>query len=125
MAVSVFDQTIEGGKGVKGVAVEDGVPGELVCTESFPTMPVMFWGENGAQRYFNSYFEKYDNCWTHGDFIMIHPKTKQVMFLGRADGVLNPSGVRFGSSEIYSIIDAKLSRRDRRLNMRGTEAAAG
>ena len=109
MAVSVFDQTIEGDKGIKGVAVEDGVPGELVCTESFPTMPVMFWGENGAERYFKSYFEKYDNCWTHGDFIMIHPKTKQVVFLGRADGVLNPSGVRFGSSEIYSIIDAKFS----------------
>lgn len=109
MAVSVFDQTIEGGKGIKGVAVEDGVPGELVCTESFPTMPIMFWGENGAERYFVSYFEKYDNCWTHGDFIMIHPRTKQVIFLGRADGVLNPSGVRFGSSEIYSIVDAKFS----------------
>jgi acetoacetyl-CoA synthetase len=109
MAVSVFDQNVEGGKGIQGVAVEDGVPGELVCTESFPTMPVLFWGENGAERYFNSYFEKYDNCWTHGDFIMIHPKTKQVMFLGRADGVLNPSGVRFGSSEIYSVIDAKFS----------------
>ena len=27
------------------------------------------------------------------------------MFLGRADGVLNPSGVRFGSAEIYSIVD--------------------
>lgn len=109
MAVSVFDQSVEGGKGIKGVTVEDGVPGELVCTKSFPTMPVKFWGENGAERYFNSYFEKYDNCWTHGDFIMIHPKTKQVVFLGRADGVLNPSGVRFGSSEIYSIIDAQFS----------------
>lgn len=109
MAVSVFDSTIEGGRGVKGVAVEDGVPGELVCTETFPTMPVKFWGDETGQRYFSSYFEKYDNCWTHGDFIMIHPKTKQVMFLGRADGVLNPSGVRFGSAEIYSIIDAKFS----------------
>ncbi len=27
------------------------------------------------------------------------------MFLGRADGVLNPSGVRFGSAEIYSVIE--------------------
>jgi acetoacetyl-CoA synthetase len=109
MAVSVFDQNVEGGLGVKGVAVQDGVPGELICTQSFPTMPVMFWGENGAERYFKSYFEKYDNCWTHGDFIMIHPTTKQVIFLGRADGVLNPSGVRFGSAEIYSIIEAKFS----------------
>lgn len=47
--------------------------------------------------------------WTHGDFIMLHPVTKNVIFLGRADGVLNPSGVRFGSAEIYSIIDAHFS----------------
>ncbi|RMZ90061.1 hypothetical protein DV736_g2702, partial [Chaetothyriales sp. CBS 134916] len=109
MAVSVFDQTIEGGKGIKGKEVADGVPGELVCTAAFPTMPIKFWGDESGQRYFSSYFEKYDDCWTHGDFIMIHPVTKQVIFLGRADGVLNPSGVRFGSAEIYSIIDANFS----------------
>ncbi|OQV00728.1 hypothetical protein CLAIMM_06187 isoform 2 [Cladophialophora immunda] len=109
IAVSVFDSTIEGGRGVQGIPIEDGVPGELVCTKAFPTMPITFWGEDGAQRYFASYFEKYDNCWTHGDFIMIIPTTRQIMFLGRADGVLNPSGVRFGSSEIYSVIEAKFS----------------
>jgi acetoacetyl-CoA synthetase len=37
---------------------------------------------------------------------MIHPVTKQIFFLGRADGVLNPSGVRFGSAEIYSVIES-------------------
>ena len=103
--VEVYDQTIEGGKGVKGVPLEDGTPGELVATAAFPTMPVMFYGDNGPQRYFDSYFARFDNVWTHGDFIMIHPVTKQVMFLGRADGVLNPSGVRFGSAEIYSIVE--------------------
>lgn len=36
---------------------------------------------------------------------MLHPKTGQVIFLGRSDGVLNPSGVRFGSAEIYSVIE--------------------
>ena len=107
--VKVFDQTIEGGKGVKGVEVENGVPGELVAYAAFPTMPVTFLGENGPQRYFDSYFARFDDVWTHGDFIMIHPLTKQVMFLGRADGVLNPSGVRFGSAEIYSIIEDKFA----------------
>lgn len=109
MAVAVFDSIVEGGRGVRGIPVGPGVPGELVCTKVFPTMPIMFWGDDGAQRYFKSYFEKYDNCWTHGDFISIHPATKQVLFFGRADGVLNPSGVRFGSSEIYSIIETKFS----------------
>ena len=110
--VAVYDQTIEGGPGVKGQPVaEDGIPGELVATAAFPNMPVAFWGANGAQRYFDSYFARFDDVWTHGDFIMIHPVTKAVNFLGRADGVLNPSGVRFGSAEIYGIIDARFGDR--------------
>lgn len=31
------------------------------------------------------------------------------MFHGRADGVLNPSGVRFGSAEIYRVIEGQFS----------------
>ena len=111
MAVSVFDSSIEGGQEAEGVHVDDGVPGELVCTEAFPTMPVKFWGDSGSEIYFSSYFKKFDNCWTHGDFIMIHPQTRQVIFLGRADGVLNPSGIRFGSADIYSVIDTHFADR--------------
>jgi acetoacetyl-CoA synthetase len=44
--------------------------------------------------------------WTHGDFVMRHPQTGQIFFLGRADGVLNPSGIRFGSAEIYSVVES-------------------
>lgn len=105
--VEVMDQTVDSGN--VGVKVEDGVPGELVATKAFPTMPVKFWGENAMQRYFDGYFARFTGVWTHGDFIMLHPVTKNVVFLGRADGVLNPSGVRFGSAEIYSIIDAHFS----------------
>lgn len=39
----------------------------------------------------------------------IHPITKQLIFHGRADGVLNPSGVRFGSSEIYQVVEGEFS----------------
>lgn len=39
----------------------------------------------------------------------IHPVTKQLVFHGRADGVLNPSGVRFGSAEIYRVIEGQFS----------------
>ena len=60
----VYDQTIEGGKGVKGVPVEDGVPGELVSGAAFPNMPVSFWGENGKQRYFDAYFGRFDSMYT-------------------------------------------------------------
>lgn len=105
MKVEVYDQEIEGGRGVKGRPLPIGEQGELVCTKSFPTQPVMLWDDPGGEKYFKAYFEKFDNVWTHGDFISIDPKTSQVYLHGRADGVLNPSGVRFGSAEIYNAID--------------------
>lgn len=113
MPVKVFDSTIEptdeelkSGTPMKGQEVkQEGEPGDLCGTGAFPTMPLYFFGDEGGKKYFDSYFAKYDNVWTHGDFISIHPQTKQVVFLGRADGVLNPSGVRFGSAEIYSVIE--------------------
>lgn len=101
--LEVFDSTIESGP---GKAVPHGEPGELVATASFPNQPVFFWGDESGERYQNAYYARFPHVWTHGDFIEIHPKTGQVMFLGRADGVLNPSGVRFGSAEIYSVIEA-------------------
>jgi acetoacetyl-CoA synthetase len=88
-----------------------GEPGELVCTVPFPCQPVMFWppGEAGEKRYKGSYFETFENekgqaVWHHGDFVRFNPKTGGISMLGRSDGVLNPSGVRFGSSEIYNIV---------------------
>jgi acetoacetyl-CoA synthetase len=101
----VYDSLIEGGRGIPGELVEHGTPGELVATAAFPNMPVYFWNDPDGSRYFSAYFEKYDNVWTHGDFVQIHPTTKNLLFLGRADGVLNPSGVRFGSAEIYSVLE--------------------
>ncbi|XP_067376164.1 acetoacetyl-CoA synthetase isoform X4 [Channa argus] len=44
--------------------------------------------------------------WAHGDYCKINPKTGGVVMLGRSDGTLNPNGVRFGSSEIYNIVEA-------------------
>lgn len=106
MKVEVYDQEIEGGKAVKGKPVRVGEAGELVCTRPFPTMPVMFWGDETGEKYFNAYFARFDNVWTHGDFISVHPQNGQIYLHGRADGVLNPSGVRFGSAEIYNVLEA-------------------
>jgi acetoacetyl-CoA synthetase len=44
--------------------------------------------------------------WRQGDFIALNPTTKGLMILGRSDGVLNPSGVRFGSAEIYAVLES-------------------
>jgi acetoacetyl-CoA synthetase len=100
--LEVYDSLIESGP---GVAVPHGEAGELVATASFPNQPVFFWGDESGERYQNAYYTRFPHVWTHGDFIQIHPTTGQILFLGRADGVLNPSGVRFGSSDIYSVIE--------------------
>lgn len=100
-----------------GASVLPGVTGELVVTAAFPNMPCFFWEDSFSSaaappgsKYHSSYFDRFKHVWTHGDFCMIHPKTSSIHFLGRSDGVLNPSGVRFGSSEIYAIIEAKFSK---------------
>jgi acetoacetyl-CoA synthetase len=100
--VEVYNSLLEEGK-----PMTYGTPGELVATSAFPNMPIRFWGDDKGKRYFAAYFERFDNVWTQGDFVIIHPKTRQLGFLGRADGVLNPSGVRFGSAEIYSVIESQ------------------
>lgn len=109
--VEVYDQTIESSDGGKTIARGRPVPlgesGELVVTKPFPTMPVKFWGDDSGEKYFNAYFARFDNVWTHGDFISEHSKTHQFYLYGRADGVLNPSGVRFGSAEIYNVLDTR------------------
>ncbi|KAJ5700761.1 hypothetical protein N7536_003774 [Penicillium majusculum] len=108
--VEVYDSTIEGGDGIKGEPVEEGVPGELVATSAFPNMPTLLWGDEGGKKYHDAYFGRFDSVWTHGDFVSIHPITKQIVFHGRADGVLNPSGVRFGSAEIYRVLEGQFSK---------------
>ncbi|TGO15124.1 hypothetical protein BTUL_0044g00630 [Botrytis tulipae] len=100
--IAVYDALIESGQ---GVPVEHGTPGELVAPHAFPNIPVFFFRDPSGSLYHSSYFSKYTHVWTHGDFVSIHPITHNLHFHGRADGVLNPSGVRFGSAEIYSIIE--------------------
>lgn len=82
-----------------------GNPGELVCTRPHPSIPLYFWGDPSGQKFLQSYFSMYPGVWRQGDFMVVNPTTKGVMILGRSDGVLNPSGIRFGSGEIYSILE--------------------
>jgi acetoacetyl-CoA synthetase len=36
--------------------------------------------------------------------VRINPHTGGLVMLGRSDGILKPSGVRFGSAEIYNVL---------------------
>jgi len=95
MAVEIFDET-------GNSLVEQN--GELVCTRPFPSAPVCFWNDEGDVRYRAAYFERYPGVWAHGDFAEL---TRQGGFIihGRSDSVLNPGGVRIGTSEIYRQVE--------------------
>ncbi|KAE8442461.1 hypothetical protein EG329_003304 [Mollisiaceae sp. DMI_Dod_QoI] len=91
-----------------GVAVDDGQEGDLVCVKPFPCQPVTFWSsessEKGHGKYREAYFDVFDGVWHHGDFVRFETNTGGLTMLGRSDGILKPSGVRFGSAEIYNIL---------------------
>ncbi|CAI2173799.1 10214_t:CDS:2 [Funneliformis geosporum] len=79
---------------------------DLVCTAPFPCMPIYFWNDTPSHDLYRSaYFTTYNRVWYHSDFIFINPNTGGLIMLGRSDGTLNPGGVRFGSAEIYNVID--------------------
>ena len=77
--------------------------GELVLTKPFITMPVFLWNDHNNLKYKQSYFSKYDNIWNHGDWVTM-TINQGIIVHGRSDSTLNRSGVRIGTSEIYSAI---------------------
>ncbi|MEE2663462.1 MAG: acetoacetate--CoA ligase [Myxococcota bacterium] len=89
--------------GPDGRAVE-GEPGELVCCNAFPTVPLGFWGDDDGARFRAAYFERFPGVWHHGDWM---ERTERGGFViqGRSDAVLNPGGVRIGTAEIYRPVE--------------------
>jgi acetoacetyl-CoA synthetase len=95
MAVEVFDEL--------GRPMRTG-KGELVCTRSFPSMPVGFWNDPDRVRLRAAYFERFPGIWCHGDFCEITPHGG-IIIHGRSDATLNPGGVRIGTAEIYREVE--------------------
>lgn len=81
-----------------------GEPGELVCTQPLPNMPVYFWGDDNFERYRASYFDTYPGIWRHGDWLIRTPRDTWVI-TGRSDATLNRGGVRLGTAEFYAVLD--------------------
>jgi acetoacetyl-CoA synthetase len=88
----------------EGRAVVDEV-GELVITEPMPSMPLFFWNDPDGSRYRESYFEMFPGVWRHGDWLKITSRGTGVIY-GRSDSTINRQGVRMGTSEIYSAVEA-------------------
>jgi len=103
-----------------------GEVGELVCTQPIPSMPLYFWGDQNNARYLASYFEMYPaghgrmpgggdgpasmgGVWRHGDWLRIGNAQGQgegCVIFGRSDATINRHGLRMGTSELYSAVEA-------------------
>jgi acetoacetyl-CoA synthetase len=94
MKVDVWD---DAGNSLIG---QPGTRGELVCTHSFPSMPLRFWGDDGST-YTAAYFARFGttDVWAHGDFAA-YTHHQGFVIHGRSDATLNPGGVRIGTAEI-------------------------
>ena len=105
----------------QGEPVIDAV-GELVCAQPIPSMPLYFVGDKDNQRLLGSYFDSYPPghgrkpgggdlekeagaVWRHGDWLRIHPDGSCVIY-GRSDATINRHGLRMGTSELYSAVEA-------------------
>ena len=95
MAVDVFDDR---GRPVRLI------PGELVCTKPFPSMPVAFWDDRDGAKYRAAYFEYFPGVWRHGDWAEMTRHRGYIIY-GRSDATLNPGGVRIGTAEIYRQVE--------------------
>jgi acetoacetyl-CoA synthetase len=82
-----------------------GEVGELVITEPMPSMPLFFWNDPDGERYRESYFDMFPGVWRHGDWLKITERGTGVIY-GRSDSTINRQGIRMGTSEIYSAVEA-------------------
>ncbi len=78
--------------------------GELVNTNSFPSMPLGFLNDEKGERYHNAYYARFDNVWCQGDFAEWSANGGMIIH-GRSDATLNPGGVRIGTAEIYAQVE--------------------
>ncbi|PQK14846.1 hypothetical protein BB8028_0005g03690 [Beauveria bassiana] len=107
--IAVYDHDMD--DGTDGRPVPAGTSGDLVATAAFPNTPLYLWNDGGdgatppGPKYKAAYYERFNHVWAQGDFCQVHPRTGAVLMQGRSDGVLNPSGIRFGSADIYAVLE--------------------
>ncbi|KAM3444677.1 hypothetical protein NHJ13734_001179 [Beauveria thailandica] len=105
--IAVYDHDMDDGS--SGRPVPAGTSGDLVATAAFPNTPLYLWndgaGPSPGPKYQAAYYQRFNHVWAQGDFCQVHPRTGAVLMQGRSDGVLNPSGIRFGSADIYAVLE--------------------
>ena len=74
-------------------------------------MPIFFWNDPDGERLRQTYFEMYPGVWRHGDWIRFTERGGAVIE-GRSDSTLNRHGIRFGTSELYGVVEGLSDVRD-------------
>ena len=95
-----LDVTVFRSDGSEAAVSEEG---ELVCRTPFPSIPLMFWGDDDGSRRHRAYFGRFPGIWAHGDYARRTP-SGGFEILGRLDATLNVNGVRIGTAEIYRVV---------------------
>lgn len=120
-AVHAYDTSTDSGQAQPVI----GRLGELVITAPMPSMPVGFWGDDDGSRYRAAYFEDIPGVWRQGDWITISSLGTCVVS-GRSDATLNRGGVRLGTAEFYTVVEALPEVRDSLvLHLEDQEGGAG
>ncbi|GFS35441.1 acetoacetyl-CoA synthetase [Nephila pilipes] len=83
----------------------EGEYGELVIAKSSPILLLGLWGDRDGSLRRNTYYSKFQGKFAVGDFAIINPVTKGYIICGRSDDTVKQRGTRFGSSEIYNVVD--------------------
>lgn len=81
--------------------------GEMVIRAPMPSMPVGFWGDEDGSKLRAAYFEHFPGVWRHGDWIEI-TEDGTCIITGRSDATLNRGGIRSGTAEYTTIVEAVL-----------------
>ncbi len=88
-----------------GTECATGETGELVIASPMPSMPVGFWGDADGSRMAEAYFDDFPGVWRHGDWITFSADGSCVIS-GRSDATLNRGGVRLGTADFYTVVEA-------------------
>ena len=79
-----------------------GEVGELVIRNPWPGMTRGFWGDR--QRYLETYWNRFEDVWVHGDWAYVDPDDGLWYVLGRSDDTIKIAGKRLGPAEVESIM---------------------
>ncbi len=94
MAADVYD---ENGNPVRSEV------GELVIRKPWIGMTRGFWQDK--ERYFETYWNRFENTWLHGDFAAVDEDGLWYI-LGRSDDTIKIAGKRLGPAEVEALLNA-------------------